>query len=222
MKREQFFKMAIISLSSIILLIIIYKGITASLKINQGKYRVADIVVTSTADVISRTEENGYLSFDASQKNQISFLLSSTDKSKAKSINVKNIVVNDNAKNAYISQKDREEVPVSNITALPIDISYREDGSILLELDITNKNIVQNQKLPDNVKELKYDGRAFADIGKKITDLEFELSFDVEILGEDNVLNTMKAEFILPNELLITKGFYAERLKTADFVFKTN
>lgn len=220
MKREQFFKICIICLISIILLLGIYKLITMNLKVNQGKYRVADVVVTSTADIISRTEENTYLSFDASQKNTLSILIVPTE-AKTESININNIELEGNTKSLYISQKDREEVLISDIETLPLDIQYREDGNILLELDITNKNILTNQKLPEGVTQLRYDGRVFKDVGVTLDIISFNIALDIAITGEDGTVNVLNVELDMPNEKLLSEGYYVERMALESFVFKT-
>lgn len=220
MKREQFFKICIVCLISIIILLGIYKVITTSLKVNQGKYRVADVVVTSTADIVSRTEENTYLSFDASQKNTISLLIVPSD-AKTESINLENIEITGNTNSIYMSQKDREEVLVSDIEVLPIDIQYREDKNILLELEITNKNILTNKKLEDSVKELRYDGRVFKDVGLTENELRLDINFDVKIVEENGTENILKVELDIPNEKFLTEGYHVERMDLGSFVFKT-
>lgn len=220
MKREQFFKICIVCLISIILLIGIYKIITTSLKVNQGKYRVADVVVTSTADIVSRTEENAYLSFDASQKNTISLLIVPSD-AKTESISLENIAITGKNNSIYISQKDREEVLVSDIQVLPIDVQYREDGNILLELEITNQNILTNKKLEDNAEELRYDGRVFKDAGLTLQDLTLDIDFDVKIVEENGTENILNVEMNTPNEKFLTEGYHVERMDLGSFVFKT-
>lgn len=220
MKREQFFKICIVCLISIIILIGIYKLITTSLKVNQGKYRVADVVVTSTADIVSRTEENAYLSFDASQKNTISLLIVPSD-AKTESISLENIAITGKNNSIYISQKDREEVLVSDIQVLPIDVQYREDGNILLELEITNQNILTNKKLEDNVEELRYDGRVFKDAGLTLQDLALDIDFDVKIVEENGTENILNVEMNTPNEKFLTEGYHVERMDLGSFVFKT-
>lgn len=220
MKREQFFKICIICLISIILLIGIYKIITTSLKVNQGKYRVADVVVTSTADIVSRTEENAYLSFDASQKNTISLLIVPSD-AKTESISLENVTITGKNNSIYISQKDREEVLVSDIQVLPIDVQYREDGNILLELEITNQNILTNKKLEDDVEELRYDGRVFKDAGLTLQDLTLDIDFDVKIVEENGTENILNVEMNTPNEKFLTEGYHVERMDLGSFVFKT-
>ncbi len=220
MKREQFFKICIVCLISIILLIGIYKIITTSLKVNQGKYRVADVVVTSTADIVSRTEENAYLSFDASQKNTISLLIVPSD-AKTESISLENVTITGKNNSIYISQKDREEVLVSDIQVLPIDVQYREDGNILLELEITNQNILTNKKLEDGVEELRYDGRVFKDAGLTLQDLTLDIDFDVKIVEENGTENILNVEMNTPNEKFLTEGYHVERMDLGSFVFKT-
>ena len=220
MKREQFFKICIVCLISIIILIGIYKLITTSLKVNQGKYRVVDVVVTSTADIVSRTEENAYLSFDASQKNTISLLIVPSD-AKTESISLENIAITGKNNSIYISQKDREEVLVSDIQVLPIDVQYREDGNILLELEITNQNILTNKKLEDNVEELRYDGRVFKDAGLTLQDLALDIDFDVKIVEENGTENILNVEMNTPNEKFLTEGYHVERMDLGSFVFKT-
>ena len=220
MKREQFFKICIVCLISIIILIGIYKLITTSLKVNQGKYRVVDVVVTSTADIVSRTEENAYLSFDASQKNTISLLIVPSD-AKTESISLENIAITGKNNSIYISQKDREEVLVSDIQVLPIDVQYREDGNILLELEITNQNILTNKKLEDNVDELRYDGRVFKDAGLTLQDLALDIDFDVKIVEENGTGNILNVEINIPNEKFLTEGYHVERMDLGSFVFKT-
>lgn len=220
MKREQFFKICIICLISIILLLGIYKLITANLNVNQGKYRVSDVVITSIADVVSRTEENAYLSFDASQKNTISLLIVPSD-AKTESINIQNIEITGNTKNLYINQKDREEVGVSDVQMLPIDVKYREDGNIVLEIEITNKDILVNKKLQDSVKELRYDGRIFKDAGLSIKDIQLNIYFEIKIVEENGTENLLKVEIETPNEKFLTEGYHVERLDLTSFVFKT-
>lgn len=221
MKRKQFFKICIVCLISIILLIGIYKLITTSLKVNQGKYRVADVVVTSTADIVSRTEENGFLSFDASQKNTIDILIVPS-KLVNNTVTVENIEAEGNIKSLYVCQKDREEVLITDIQSLPIDVQYSwNGGKILIQLEVTNKNIVINKRIPENVSELRYDGTALKNIGTKLEDIKFDLNFDVKILDEDGTENILKVDLEFPNEKLLSEGYYVERVNLDNFIFKT-
>lgn len=194
--------------------------IIGNIKLNHGKFKVNDSIISCTTDVVSKTEENKALSFDASQKNVLTFQIVSLDGTKPSSIYIDNITVSKYSSNIYINQKDREEVLVSDIQTLPIDIIYKDDGSILVELDITNKNLITDKSLKDSVKELRYDGTVLKDVGLGIKDIQFNLAFTLNILEQDGTQNTMKVSQELPRKEMLENGYYVGRMDTAEFVFK--
>lgn len=220
MERRKLFNVIIIILISIICIIGIYKTIIGNIKLNRGKFRINDVILSCTTDVVSKTGENKHLSFDASQKNIFSFQIVFLEEVEILETYIDNISVDKKEIEIYINQKDREESLIQNVKKIPIDIQKQEDKSMLVEIEIVNKNIANNQALPDTVKVLQYDGRILKDVGINIEDINFTIEFTLNILTKDGTLNKMKVREELPKKEMLENGYYVERMNNSEFVFK--
>lgn len=222
MDRKRVFNIITIILVSIIILIGIYKIILKNINLNQGKFILNDAIISYKTEVISKTEENNYLSFDASQNNMLSLQIVPLGNVEIEEMYIDNVAVNKYNSNIYINQKDREETLAQDIQKLPIEIQYQQNRSILIEIEITNKNLVVNKTLPNNIQELRYDGKVLKDIGLNIADIQFDIKFTLNIIDKEGTKNIMKINRKLPKQEMLDNGYYVERMNKSEVMFKVN
>lgn len=194
-------------------------------KVNQGNFRVVDMVVTSGIDVIDNSESElekiSDISFSLSQNNKISMLLSKSDN--VDKIYIDNIKLKDPEKKGdiYISQSSVEgkrkiEGNMDEIILNPID----KDNGSLIEININNEYFAQNLNVPDSKNELSFDGKILNDFGINIKDIEFTISFDLKIKEKNGTTNVCKLEYTFPDPRIVTQGTVIERKNLESVNFK--
>lgn len=194
-------------------------------KVNQGNFRVVDMVVTSGIDVIDNSESElekiSDISFSLSQNNKISMLLSKSDN--VDKIYIDNIKLKDPEKKGdiYISQSSVEgkrkiEGNMDEIILNPID----KDNGSLIEININNEYFAQNLNVPDSKNELSFDGKILNDFGINIKDIEFTVSFYLKLKEKNGTINVCKLEYNFPDPRIVTQGTVIERKNLESVNFK--
>ena len=159
-------------------------------KVNQGNFRISDVIIESTAtlkevqDKNVKIEKLSGLVFDVSQTNTISILIESNVK--ASKISIENLVVTDPALkgNMNICQKDYEKYDITpELTSIPIYLE-QEDGKYIITLLIDNDNVITDKSVSDEFQEIKYDATIFNLFGIDVSQLQFNVSFDLVITDE--------------------------------------
>lgn len=194
-------------------------------KVNQGNFRISDVIIESTAtlkevqDKNVKIEKLSGLVFDVSQTNTISILIESNVK--ASKISIENLVVTDPALkgNMNICQKDYEKYDITpELTSIPIYLE-QEDGKYIITLLIDNDNVITDKSVSDEFQEIKYDATIFNLFGIDVSQLQFNVSFDLAITDESG--QTVKTTMYLkmPTDETLTEGMSILRQDATKFLF---
>ena len=222
MDKKKIFWVLITIAIAIVLLVVVINLVFKKDTVNEGKFRVSDAAITSSAELTNKTEKNGVWSIDLSQKNKLSLLITV-----ATGAEIDRIYLNDvkaNKGNVIFSQLDNENKITLGNKSKELDIEYTidENNQILLEFLVLNENILKDWLIPEEIKQIVYDGRIVTTAGLTLKDIQFKLKFKLNIIETTGKINTMKVEMLLPNEELIINGADVRRLSLSDFKFKVN
>lgn len=194
-------------------------------KVNQGNFRISDVVVRSSADVKEVQDENIELKklsdmiFDITQTNQISILIDPNVK--ASSIRIENLNISDPALkgNMQIYQtKDKKYDVTPELKNMDLDLQQEEEKYVV-NLYINNNNVLTNQKVDETVETIQYDATMFKTLGYDISSLKFNVSFDLLITDESE--NTVKTSISLnmPTDETVEAGMSILKQDTSNYIF---
>ena len=226
MDRKKIFWAIITILISAAILVVITDMIFKLNNINEGKFRVADSIITSTVELTYKNdadEEKKTWTFDVSQNNILSLIIANRTNMKIKDIYIENIKVISGG-DIYIEQIEYESSHKIEGKNEKINIysETREDGSEIIEFNINNKNIIKNYNVPSDVKEIRHDGTILNIAGVKLSDIEFKFKASLIVVEENGSKNICKISLKMPKEELITNGQIVERLSLENFSFKVS
>ena len=194
-------------------------------KVNQGNFRISDLVVRSSADVKEVQDENIELKklsdmiFDITQTNQISILIDPNVK--ASSIRIENLNISDPALkgNMQIYQtKDKKYDVTPELKSIDLDLQQEEEKYVV-NLYINNNNVLTNQKVDETVETIQYDATMFKTLGYDISSLKFNVSFDLLITDESE--NTVKTSISLnmPTDETVEAAMSILKQDTSNYIF---
>ena len=194
-------------------------------KVNQGNFRISDVVVRSSADVKEVQDENIELKklsdmiFDITQTNQISILIDPNVK--ASSIRIENLNISDGGLkgNMQIYQtKDKKYDVTPELKSIDLDLQQEEEKYVV-NLYINNNNVLTNQKVDETVETIQYDATMFKTLGIDISSLKFNVSFD--LLFTDESGNTVKTSISLnmPTDETVEAGMSILKQDTSNYIF---
>lgn len=194
-------------------------------KVNQGNYRISDVIVRSSADVKEVQDENVELTklsdmiFDITQTNQISILIDPNVK--ANNIRIENLTVSDpilRGKMEIYQNEDKKYDITPELKSIELDLE-QENEKYVLNLYINNKDVLTGQRVAENVETIQYDATMFKTLGIDISSLKFNISFDLLITDEAG--NTVKTTIALnmPTEETVEKGMSILKQDTSDYIF---
>ena len=194
-------------------------------KVNQGNFRISDVVVRSSADVKEVQDENIELKklsdmiFDITQTNQISILIDPNVK--ASSIRIENLNISDPALkgNMQIYQTEDKKYDVTpELKNINLDLQQEEEKYVV-NLYINNNNVLTNQKVDETVETIQYDATMFKTLGIDISSLKFNVSFDLLITDESG--NTVKTSISLnmPTDETVEAGMSILKQDTSNYIF---
>ena len=222
MDKKKIFWVLMTLVISVVLLIVVINLVFKKDTVNEGKFRVSDVILTSSAELTNKTEKNGVWSIDLSQRNKLSMLVTA-----ATGVEINKIYLSDvtaSRGNVVFSQLDNESKITlsSSLQDLAVEYVVDENNQILLEFVALNENILKDWTIPDTTKQIVYDGRMITDAGLTLKDVQFKLKFKLNIVESTGKTNTMKVKLLLPNEELLINGADVRRLSLSDFKFKVN
>ena len=194
-------------------------------KVNQGNFRISDVVVRSSADVKEVQDENIELKklsdmiFDITQTNQISILIDPNVK--ASSIRIENLNISDPTLkgNMQIYQTEDKKYDVTpELKNIDLDLQQEEEKYVV-NLYINNNNVLTNQKVDETVETIQYDATMFKTLGIDISSLKFNVSFDLLITDESG--NTVKTSISLnmPTDETVEAGMSILKQDTSNYIF---
>ena len=204
-------------IASAVILAFLIQLLLKNSKINQGKYRVSDAIITSQTEFIDKSKETGTWSYDVYQSNSLSLLVSAgaeISRAYISDIHASKSSIEISQQNSDIAVFANEEA----VLELASDVS--EDGEILYEINIKNKGALNNFEISSDVNEIKHDATIFKLANITNSDLQFDISFDFNIQEKDGRLSVMTVQHKLPYKDIIESGSSVTRIDVGDLVFK--
>ena len=196
-------------------------------KINQGAFRIHDVVVKSTVEYEELENKEGEndgnisgLKFNATQRSKIAFLI---EKQKdANRIYIDNITMTipKYAGDIFISYSDKYKINITELSGKTLEITPNDTGSgYEFEIDIDNIYFLKEKGIENgDIDYLKYDGTMLNHMGISTSDIEIKLKFNLNIEYE-NKKSICKVNLNIPNDDLIKNGISIYQLETLDFPF---
>lgn len=222
-KRVIFF---VVLISLIITILLAMNLLDTTGNINQGNFRVNDMVINSYAkvdekDTNEKAESISDLTFNLSQNNKITMLI-------AKNIDASRIYI-DNIKfsepikkgNLIFSQTDIEEkydltTKLDTIEIYPVE----KDDQYYIELNIDNLDFMSDVKALEDTKKITFDGTFFKDLNIKTDELQMSFECDLNIVDLTGKRSVCKLKFKFPPEELLSNGISILRQDISNYVFE--
>ena len=225
MEKNKAMAIVIIVIVSVLLIFLISKILINNSDINQGKFRVNDVVLRSTLDVeeISSNEDltNGFenMTLNLSQRNNISMLIA--NKANIKDIYIDNISITEPASKGEVvvyqnNAKDEKIDYSSDVVAIYPD---EKEGQILINLNIDNVDFLKDVKIPDGTNAITFDGTLLKTLEYNLEDLNVKVKFNLNIVDESGKVNVCKFKFTFPEGDLINNGISIKRQNLNDYKF---
>lgn len=212
-------------ISVVITVLIANKLLDTTGKVNQGNFRISDVIVESSATLTEVQDKNekieslSGLVFDVSQTNTISILLESNVK--AREIKIDNLLISDPSLKGSmnICQKDYEKYDITpELKTIPIHLE-QENGKYVIRLFVDNDNVVTDKSVDDNHKEIKYDADIFNLLEISVSQLQFKVSFDLIVTDENGQTVKAPINLVMPTDETLTAGMSILRQDTSKFIF---
>lgn len=194
-------------------------------KVNQGNYRITDMVVTSSIDVIDNSNQElesiSDVTLSLTQKNKIALLMT-------KSENISKIYIDDIkvkypeiGENVYISQsgiegKQKLLEDIQEIVIQPLE----KDNQLYIELNIDNEYFKENLNIPQDATELRFDGTILKRYEIDTKNIIFNISFNLNVLEKTGNVNVCKIQLTLPENEIATNGISIQRKNLDKLNFK--
>jgi hypothetical protein len=223
MEKRTVFYILLTIILSILVFALTLKLVFRTEKINEGRFRVVDVIVTSEAVLTDKTAENDAWSLNISNRNILSMLINKTEDAKISKIYLSEIKVKANNPIAFYMLDNEAKLTLTNVPQkLDVEYEIEENGQIKLEMVALNENVLKNWIVPEGVNEIICDGRIFNMAGLGLKDIEFDLQFKLNIVEETGKINTVFVNLTLPTEALLINGADVRRLDRTEFKFKVN
>lgn len=194
-------------------------------KVNQGNFRVSDVIVESSATLTEvqdkdlKLEKLSDIVFDISQINTISILIESNVK--ATEINIENLLVTDPLLKGKmnISQKDHHKYDITpELTSFPIYLE-QEDGKYVIRLLVDNDNVITDKSVGEDIEKIQYDATIFETLGIDVSQLKFNISFDIVIKDETGKTVKTNINLTMPTDETFSKGMSILRQDVTNYIF---
>lgn len=225
MEKKNVIKLIVIIGISIFIVMVISKYLFDNTGIiNQGNFRVNDLVVESSLDIVQDQEDNvselSNMVLDISQNNTLKLLIAKNIQ--IESANISNIKLTSPVKVGNMSINQTGYELVSDINEDTIINIYPEEklDQSYIELNVNNNNCITNVSVPSQTNVVKFDGTILNLLNQNIDELKFDLSFDLNIYDSDGVKNTCKFNLKVPDNTLKDNGISFNRMSVSDYIFK--
>jgi hypothetical protein len=225
MRKNNFIKILIIVLISIVLVILISSFLLDNTgKINQGNYRITDAVIKSTLEITEKQEEQidslSNLVLDISQKNTLELLI--TKNVDIESATIDNIKVENPIKTGNITIKQSGYDDMYNLDENTVINIYPEEKleQYYIKFYIINQDCITDVNVPSQTNVVKFDGTILELLNQSIDDLKGKVSFNLNLYEENGTKNTCKIELEFPDDELLTEGISVKRDDLSKYIFK--
>lgn len=194
-------------------------------KVNQGNYRVSDIVIESSATVTEvqdtsvKIDKLSGLVFDVSQTNEITIMVEAN--TKASSIMLDNINVSEPKIKGKMSlmQKDYEKNEITpDFKSMPIRME-EEDGQYKIVLLIDNENLITDRSVSDDKEKIPYSAEILKLWDISVSDVQFDLSFDLIITDDAGTKSKTNIKLNMPTDETLEEGMSILRQDASKYIF---
>ena len=194
-------------------------------KVNQGNYRVSDIVIESSATVTEvqdtsvKIDKLSGLVFDVSQTNEITIMIEAN--TKASSIMLDNINVSEPKIKGKMSlmQKDYEKNEITpEFKSMPIRME-EEDGQYKIVLLIDNENLITDRSVSDDKEKIPYSAEILKLWDISVSDVQFDLSFDLIITDDAGTKSKTNIKLNMPTDETLEEGMSILRQDASKYIF---
>ncbi len=226
MDKVKYISIIIIAIASVVVTILVANVLLDTTgKVNQGNFRVSDVIVESSAtlkevqDEEKKLEKLSDIAFDVSQTNTISILIESN--AEATEINIENIVITEPLLKGEmkISQEGHDKFDVTpELTSLPIDLE-EDDGKYVITLLIDNNNVITNQSVGEDVEKIQYDASIFNALKVDVSQLKFNVSFDIVIKDTTGKIVKTNINLNMPTDETFSNGMSILRQDVTNSIF---
>ncbi len=193
--------------------------------INQGNFRVSDVIIESSATLTEVQDDKLEVKklsdfvFDVSQTNTISILIEAN--TEASEIKIENFKIEEPILkgNMNICQKDYDKYNITpELTTVPIYLE-REDGKYIIRLLLDNDKVIMDKSVDTTVEQIQYDATIFKTLNINTEELKFKVTFDLVIT--DNVGKTVSTTMSmnLPTDETFSKGMSILRQDASKYIF---
>lgn len=215
----------VVILSLIITVVIAMMLLDTTGNVNQGNFRINDMVINSYAkvnekDTNKNAENISDMTFSLSQNNKITILIAKNVE--ATRIYIDNIKTNEPIKKGSLifNQTGVEEkldlsTKLESIEITPIE----KDDQYYIELNIDNINFMDDVKAPSDAKKVTFDGTFLKDLDIKSDDLKIGFECNLNMIDVTGKISTCKLKFKFPPEDLLTNGISVLRQDISKYVF---
>ena len=167
MEKRTVFYILLTIILSILAFALTLKLVFRTEKINEGRFRVVDVIVTSEAVLTDKTAENDAWSLNISNRNILSMLINKTEDAKISKIYLSEIKVKANNPIAFYMLDNEAKLTLTNVPQkLDVEYEIEENGQIKLEMVALNENVLKNWIVPEGINEIICDGRIFNMAGR--------------------------------------------------------
>lgn len=224
MEKKKIFKVLIVLITSIAIVMLVTTFLLDTTgKINQGNFRVNDVVLESKLDIVQKQEEQvselSNMLLDISQENTLSLLIANN--LEIKEANITNIKIDTPVKlgSMYIKQSSQDKVyDITNETVVNI-YPEEKDEQYYIELNIVNENCLTDVNVPSNTNVVTFDGTILELLNQKYEDYKFTVSFDLNLYDIAGNKNTCKIKLKLPDQDLYVNGMSIKRDDLSNYIF---
>lgn len=181
-------------------------------KVNQGNFRISDMVIESSATVTEVQDTNvkidklSGLYFDVSQTNTLSILIeANTD---IATMMIDNLQITDPVLKGKmnISQKDYEKYDITpDLKSMPLYLEQK-DGQYIIRLLIDNDNVVTDRNVSEEVTSIPYSAAIFKLWNIPVSDLQFDVSFDLIITDVTGTKVKTNIKLNMPTDETLEEG----------------
>ena len=141
---------------------------------------------------------------------------------KAETIYIDNINISTPVKcgNLYMTQSSyQEKFSIESISSRINIYPAENEGQYKVEIGINNENCMQDVKVTSGTKSIRYDGTILSLLNTKVSDLRFNVSFDLNIVDVSGKKNVCSINLTMPNDELMTNGMSVKRLDVSKYLF---
>lgn len=194
-------------------------------KVNQGNYRISDIIIQSGATVNEvqdnsvKIEKLSGLFFDVSQTNEITIFIEAN--TKIASMMLDNIKISDPVLKGQMSlaQKDYEKYEITqDLKSLPLYLEEK-DGQYKICLVINNDKVITDKNVSDDKESIPYSGEIFKLWDIPASDLAFDISFDLYITDETGTKVKTTINLKMPAEEMLESGMSILKQDASKYLF---